>query len=337
MKKLTVLILCLSVLLGSALWVALDFRGKGSGESRLIRLCHIDPLTHPHNLASQRFAEIVTAETGGAIQVEIYPAGQLGNAVNLMEQLQLGTIQMFQGGVGWWGSTHSDYWLLASNFVYDNLDHCAAIMTGPIGDRVGRALSEKADVRVLSQGMVRNPRNLLATRPVRSLKDLQGLKIRVPEMPNWIIPWKGLGANPTPMPLTETFLGLQQGVVDGVEHGLPQLQLNGYTEVAKFLSMTQHQFEMAGFFINDTFFQRLTGEQQSILLRAAAEAQTYNNKLQVEYLSRAERAIASAGVEFIELDRKPWYDVGRKIMQSEVVSALEITPGLLEEIRAYEY
>ena len=190
---------------------------------------------------------------------------------------------------------------------------------------------------MLTQGMIRNPRNLLTTAPVRTLDDLRGLKVRVPEMPNWMVPWEALGANPTPMPLTETFLGLQQGVVEGVEHGYPQLHLNGYTEVAKYVTVTEHQYEMAGFFINANFFDNLPQEYQQILLDAAVEAEEYNNELQVDYKAQAEQDMRAAGVEFIEIDTAPWYEVGRQIMLTEVVPTLNITPGLLEEIWAYDY
>lgn len=308
-----------------------------AAEQYTIKLAHIDPVTHPHNLASERFAELVSERTDGNVTVQVFPAGQLGNAPNLMEQLQLGTIQMFQGGIGWWGSSVPDYWLVASNFVFDNLEHSRAVMTGPIGDQLADQLLRDVGVRVLTQGMIRNPRNLATTEPVESLDDLQGLKVRVPEMPNWMVPWEALGANPTPMPLTETYLGLQQGVVEGVEHGYPQLYLNNYTEVAKYVTNTRHQYEMAGFFIQGEFFQSLPTEYQDVLLEAASEAEEHNNELQVQYREDARQNMIEQGVTFIDIDTEPWYEVGREIMLEDVVPTLGITEGLLEEIWAYDY
>lgn len=315
--------------------------GQGENSSAIepltIKLAHIDPVTHPHNLASERFAEIVMEKTDGSIIVEVYPAGQLGNAPNLMEQIQLGTIEMFQGGIGWWGSSVPDFWLVASNFVFDNLEHSRAVMTGQIGDGLAIQLLEKVGVRSLVLGMIRNPRNLASTRPIRSLEDLQGLKVRVPEMPNWMIPWEALGSNPTPMPLTEAYLGLQQGVVEGVEHGYPQLYLNNYTEVAKYVTNTEHQYEMAGFFISESFFQSLPEEYQKVIVDAAEEAEGYNNTLQIDYRAKSQQDMLNQGVEFIDIDREPWYEVGRDIMLNQVVPKLKITEGLLEEIWAYQY
>ena len=303
----------------------------------VIRLGHIDPVTHPHNLACEKFAELVAKESGGEIEVQVYPAGQLGKAPNLMEQVQMGTVQMFQGGVGWWGSSLPDYWLVASNFVYDNMDHCMAVMKGPIGEGLAEKLRQTVGVRVLTQGLIRNPRNLLSARPIKTLAELKGLKVRVPEMANWMLPWEALGANPTPMPLTETYLGLQQGVVEGVEHGLPQLLLNNYTEVVKNLSYTRHQFETAGFFISDRFFSSLSQKNQKVLMDAAAAAEKHNNELQPAYLENARTKMKAQGVNFIEIDNKPWYDGGRRIMKDVVVPKLKITPGLLEEIWAVKY
>ena len=333
------LLVSVLVLIGGLLFAG--GQGESGGAEQMeqytIRLAHIDPVTHPHNLASERLAELVADRTDGNVTIEVYPAGQLGNAPNLMEQVQLGTIEMFQGGIGWWGSSVPDYWLVASNFVFDNLEHSRAVMTGPIGDGLVDQLQDTVGVRVLTQGMIRNPRNLAATRPVRSLEDLQGLKVRVPEMPNWMVPWEALGANPTPMPLTETYLGLQQGVVEGVEHGYPQLYLNNYTEVAKYVTNTEHQYEMAGFFIQEDFFQSLSAEYQEILLNAAQEAEEYNNELQIDYREQSRQDMLDQGVEFIDIDTGPWYEVGRDIMRNQVVPTLGITEGLLEEIWAYDY
>jgi len=311
--------------------------GSVLAKKYVIKLGHIDPVTHPHNLACQKFAELVKEGTGGNVVVQVYPAGQLGNAPNLMEQLQLGTVQIFQGGIGWWGSSMPDYWLVASNFVFDNLNHSQAVMKGEIGDRLAARLLETTGVRVLTQGMIRNPRNLLTVRPVKNLDDLKGLKVRVPEMANWMIPWKALGANPTPMPLTETFLGLQQGVVEGVEHGYPQLYLNHYSEVAKYLTNTRHQYEMAGFFISDAFYKKLPEKFQKVILDAALQAEAYNNELQPKYREECRQKMETQGVQFIDIDTAEWNRIGRKIMKDDVVPKLGITSGLLEEIWAYTY
>lgn len=343
MKRVVTVLLVICFLGGAVFAGGQQEKAKGEKEEAAektfkIKIAHIDPPSHPHNLACKEFESIVEDETDGNIQVEVYPAGQLGNAPNLMEQLQMGQIQIFQGGIGWWGSSMPDYWLVASNFVFDNLEHSRAVMKGEIGQNLAERLREKVGVRVLTQGMIRNPRNLATVEPVRSLDDLQGLKIRVPEMPNWMVPWEALGANPTPMPLTETYLGLKQGVVEGVEHGYPQLYLNNYTEVAKYVTNTRHQFEMAGFFIQEDFYQSLPDEYQEIVQQAAADAEKLNNEKQVEYKADAkEKMKEEHGVTFIDVDREPWYDVGRRIMQDKVVPELNITEGLLERIWDYDY
>ena len=331
-------LLCVLILLVCAGTVFAQ--GQGARDADRVynaRLAHIDPPTHPHNLASQKFAELVAERTDNRVIIEVYPAGQLGNAPNLMEQVQLGTIEIFQGGIGWWGSSLPDYWLVASNFVFDNLEHSRAVMTGPIGMELSERLLDEIDVRALNQGMVRNPRHLASVKPVRTLEDLRGLNVRVPEMANWMVPWQALGANPTPMALTETYLGLMQGVVDAVEHGYPQLYLNNYTEVAKYVSNTYHQYEMAGFFISEEFYQSLPEAYQEVVAQAALEAEEYNNEQQVVYLEDARQKMIDQGVTFIDIDIEPWYEVGRDIMLNTVVPELGITPGLLEEIWAYQY
>jgi tripartite ATP-independent transporter DctP family solute receptor len=310
--------------------------GNAPAKQIIIRLGHIDPVTHPHNLACEKLVKLVKERTNGEIEIQVYPAAQLGKAPNLMEQLQLGTIQMFQGGVAWWGSSNPDYYLVSGNFVFDNPEHCMAVMTGEIGERLSDKLYEKTGVIVLSQGLYRHPRNLLSTRPIRSLEDLKGLKVRVPPMANWMLLWKGIGANPTPMPLTETYLGLQQGVVDGVEHGLPQLLLNNYTEVAKYCTLTRHQFETAGFYLHEKFFSSLSKNHQKVISEAVKEVVKWNNEIQPEYLEQAKKKMKAQNVKFIDIDNTPWYKLGRKITKDVLVPEVKYTPGLVEEIWAFK-
>lgn len=324
-----------------AIVVGVPFAGGAREDQEQVfqfRLAHIDPPTHPHHLASERFADLVAERTDGMVQIEVYPAGQLGNAPSIMEQLQLGTIAMFQGGVGWWGSSVPDYWLVASNFVYDNTEHSLAVMNGEIGDDLAARLLDRTGVRVLTQGLVRNPRHLLTVTPVRTLDDLSGLNIRVPEMQNWMVPWEALGANPTPMPLPETYLGLQQGVVEGTEHEWPQLLSNNFSEVAKYATETYHQYETAGFFIAEEVFESLPARYQDVLVQAALDAEAYNNELQASFVEEArERMRTEHGVEFIPVDIEPWYEVGRDIMLNVVSPQLGFTSGLLERIWDTDY
>lgn len=317
--------------------------GEGQTESEQsertfkFRLAHIDATGHPHHKASERLAEIVEEETDGAVQIEVYPAGQLGGAPDIMEQVQLGSIEMFQGGIGWWGSTVPDYWLVASNFVFDNTPHSLAVMNGEIGDELAEQLLAETGVHALTQGMVRNARHLIAKEKVESLDDLEGLKVRVPEMKNWMVPWEALGANPTPVPLPETYLALQQGTVDAAEHEWPQIVSNNWHEVADYATETAHQYETAGFFIAGEAFDQLPEEYQEILRQAASEAEELNNELQEEYEQEAKQEMRDEGVEFIEIDTEPWYERGREIMLEEVVPELGITEGLLERIWETEY
>ncbi|MCB2191061.1 MAG: TRAP transporter substrate-binding protein [Deltaproteobacteria bacterium] len=314
----------------------IGFSSLASASEYVIKLGHIDPVTHPHNLACKEFAKLVKERTNGKVEVQVYPAGQIGNAPNLMEQLQMGTIQMFQGAIGWWGSTIRDYWTLAAPFVFKDMNQCLATMQGDIGKNVSEELLKKAGVRTLTQCLVRNTRNLLVKQPVKTLEDLNGLKIRVPEMTSWVLAWEALGANPTPVPLTETYLALQQSVVVGTEHGLPQLLLNNFTEVAKYVVYTKHQFETAGFFISEDYFSSLPDNYQKILVQSAKDAEKLNNKLQPDYLESAKKKMIEQEVIFIEIDNDPWYKVGRKALLEKVVPKVGMNRSILEQIWASE-
>jgi len=148
------------------------------------------------------------------------------------------------------------------------------------------------------------PRQLLSVKPIKTVDDVKGIKLRIPELASYVVPWKELGASPTPIALAEVYLALQQGVVDACELPIDMIYTQKLHEVAKYLILTAHQSEPSGFILNGNLFKSLTPKEQKVILDAAKEAGKYNDKLSNALEKELVEKMKKGGTVFITVDRE---------------------------------
>jgi tripartite ATP-independent transporter DctP family solute receptor len=280
--------------------------------TRVIRIGHIMNVDQPHHLALVKFAEFVEKQTKGAIEVKILPNSQMGNALTQMQSVKMGTLDGFIDGVGWYGQLVGDYYLPATAFLFKDWDQCIKVMKGPIGQEMADKLLKQHGLKVLDQNWLRLPRQLLSRKPIQSVADVKGLKLRIPELTSYIVPWKQLGASPTPIAFAEVYLALQQGVVDAMECPIDMIYTQKLHEVAKYLILTSHQAEPGGFIMNARLFNGFTSKEQKIILKAAKQAGEYNNKLTLANEKTIADKMQAEGVTFIKINRQEFVEAAKK-------------------------
>jgi TRAP-type transport system periplasmic protein len=288
--------------------VAPVFAGGGAEQEqvRVLKVGLIDPPAHVDVLATERMAELVAEKTDGGLKLEIYPASQLGFAMDLLEGMTVGTVEMFVGATTWLGAFEVDYWISGVLYMFNDQEHAREIHKGEAFMELREKVRQVHGIRVLTQEWDRGPRNFISTRPIETPEDLQGLKIRVPEQRSWINNFELAGANPTPIALVETFTGLQQGVVSATEQASNWLYFNNYHTVAKNLTLSNHNYEETGVMISEQVFAGLPWEYQQALIEAAQEVTEWHNEQVLKEIVKAEAAMAEAGINIIEVDQQAW-------------------------------
>jgi tripartite ATP-independent transporter DctP family solute receptor len=281
--------------------------------AKVIRIGHIMAMDQPHHLALVKFAEMVKKETKGSIEVKIFPNSQLGSALTQIQSVKMGTLDAFLDGVGWYGQLIGDYYLPATAFAFRDWDHCIKVMTGPIGQEMADKLEKQHGLKVLDQNWLRLPRHLLSRKPVKSVADVKGLKIRIPELTSYIEPWKALGASPTPIAFSEVYLALQQGVVEAMECPVDLIYTQKLHEPAKYLILTAHQAEPGNLVMNAKLYNSLSSKEQKIIMKAAKEAGEYNNKLTQDNEQSVINKMKAEGVTFIEVNRAEFVEKAKDV------------------------
>lgn len=248
-----------------------------------------------------KFAEIVAKKTNDRIQVKLYPAGQLGDTTQEMGNLKMGEQEIYieTGTVG--SRFVADFLVLTVPFLMRDNDHANKVYNGAIGMELANKLLKTQGIRMITSSWDIAPRHLLTKKKVTSLKDLTGLKVRVPQNPIFLKSWKELGASPTPMSLPEVYLGLQQGAIEGVEMPLDWISTQKYYEAAKYCWLTYHAYEMRSVYMNDKFFQSLTPEDQKIVRDALIEAGVYQNKILDDQFKSIKDQLSKQGVVFSDM------------------------------------
>lgn len=271
-----------------------------SAQELTLKLGHLANEQNSWHKAAVKFGQELSRMTDGRIAVEVYPNESLGKEIDLINGMQLGTVDMTITGESLqnWAPKAA---LLAVPYAYKSIEHMDEVATGSIGDDIKEQIIEKVQIRPIAH-FARGPRNLTSNRPIRSPDDLNGLKMRVPNVPLFVDTWKALGANPGPMAFSEVFTGLQNGTIESQENPLALIRSASFNEVQSHVNMTEHVRSWIYLTIAESTWNKLSAADQEAVLHAAELAQAYERGL-FEASIDADRAYLEAnGMTFVEVD-----------------------------------
>jgi tripartite ATP-independent transporter DctP family solute receptor len=220
----------------------------------------------------KNFETEIEARSGGEVDFVLVPGGQLGKDIDVINGLRLGTHEMTLA-CSPVQSIEPKLGIFEAPFMITNREQAKAIALGPIGDELMASLTSKGVIGLtLTELGFRQITNNV--RPIRTVEDIAGLKIRVPNSPFRQATYKALGANPTPIAFGETYAALRQGVVDGQENPLPSIFGAKFHEVQKYVTIANYLFTPCTIMASPTYFNQWSPEVQGWVresARAAAE------------------------------------------------------------------
>jgi tripartite ATP-independent transporter DctP family solute receptor len=235
-----------------------------------LRLGHNISTSSPYHLAAEHFARLVAERTNNALRVQVFPAGALGNERDMIEGAQLGTIDMVVTSSAAVGPFVPALRILDVPFLFRDPAHARGVLDGPLGAELLAAMPPRNLVG-LAWGDI-GFRHITANRPVRTLDDVRGLKLRSQNNPIHLSAYRALGMLPTVIGFNELYAALQTGVVDANEQPVSIHVASRFYEVQKHLTLTGHLVASAMFVVSPSVFNRLPAERQEILRVAARES-----------------------------------------------------------------
>lgn len=318
-------------LLGAASAFALV--GAAHAQDSLVIGHSLSPTSH-YGVGAQAFLDTLAELSGGAFTGEQAPAGQLGGERDMIEGLQIGSLDLVITSTGPLGNFVPEVLALDLPFLFRDYDHARTVLDGEIGQELLDAIGENDLVGLAwTENGFRHVTN--SQRPITSPEDLGGLKLRTMENAVHMAAFEGMGAAPTPMAFPEVFGALQQGVVDGQENPITVITASRFWEVQGYVTLTGHVYSPAVVLASPALFDGLTEEQQG-WFREAARASAAATRAEVDRLEAEGVALMREnGMEVItEIDRAPFQELAAEAAWP--VYTDQFGTELLERILAVE-
>ncbi len=304
MKKL------LPILLSVLFVVVLSFAGISTSSAQdkiVLKLGHPSSTIYPAHIGALKMAEEVKKRSNGQIEIEVFPMSQLGNERDLAEGIKLGTVDI---------AIVSN--MMITNFApaaavfdlpyfFNDPDHLMRATMSPTGQKIIKTFEEKVG-KVLAY--YRNgPRSIYnKTRPINTPDDVKGLKLRVVQNKGLLSTFQALDAVAMPIPFSEVYSSLQQGVIDGAENDPDTLVGMKHYETVKYYSLTNHFTHLNYVFMNTGRWNKLTPAQQQIIADAAVVSQETEAEYQMKSYNDSIEKLKELNIVINEVDRAPFVE-----------------------------
>jgi tripartite ATP-independent transporter DctP family solute receptor len=274
----------------------------------------VHPLGYPTVEAIQRMGKKLETATGGRISIQMFPSMQLGGEKEMIEQAQVGALQIARISVGAMGPVVDDLNVFNLPFVFRDEAHMRKVIDGPIGQDLLQRTSNAPTSRLIVLGwMDAGTRNVYANKPAAKPADLKGMKIRMMGNPLFVETMNAMGGNGVAMGFNELFSALQTGVVDGAENNPPTLLAQNHYQVSKVYSLTGHLIIPEIFVFSKRTWETLSKADQDLLRKLSREAQFEQRKLWDAYVGEAEAKLKAAGIQFVPADKAAFYQATQPV------------------------
>lgn len=297
------LLVCFLLLVGSALAACgssqTDSKASGSSSSGsskehyTFKLSEAQVDQYPTSVAEKAFAKEVSDKTNGRIQIKVYTGGQLGDEKSSIEQTQSGVIAFGRANVGPMAQYAKKYGVFSFPFLFSSNKQLFDALNGNLGKALAKN-AEKANLVPLAY-FDAGSRNFYTNKPIHSLSDLKGMKIRVMQNDILINSFKKLGVSPTPMSASEVYSSLQTGVIDGAENNVNTYVASGAYEVSKYFTETGHLRMPGVMFMNKDAWDKLSPGDQQIIKQAAKDAEQTQRKDYAAYSQKSWDKVKAKG------------------------------------------
>jgi len=288
----------------------------------ILKLGHLANEDHTWHQASMYLDSLLNVRTDGRLRVSVYPSEQLGKEVEIIRSIKSGIADMTitAGTLQNWSPVAA---FTDMPFLLRDTLHLQKMVKGKIGKEMEERILNETGLRILCH-FQRGPRYLTSNRPIKHPDELNGIIIRIPNVPSYVVAWQSLGAKPTPMAFSEVFTSLQQGTVEAQENPMAMISTANFAEVQKYLNLTAHVISWVYVVIGEQQFQELPEDLRVILQSSAADMQAYEHQLFVRKEQRFRQELEAKGMQFIEVDQNAFQRVGSQAIYKSLNDEMKL-------------
>ena len=296
--------------------------------ARDFRSADVHPNDYPTVEAVRQMGKALKEQSGGKLGVKVYASGALGAERDTIEQLKIGGLDMMRINAAALNNIVPETMAVSMPFVFHSSEHMRRTLDGPVGQEILDAMG--------AQGMIglafydSGARSIYTVKkPLRTLADVKGLKIRVQQSDLFVAMMEALGANPTPMPYGEVYTALKTGIVDGAENNWPSYESSRHFEAAKYYNVTEHSMVPEVLVFSRKVWDTLSKEEQALVRKTARESVPTMRKLWDEREAKSRKLAEAGGAQVVAIaDKKPFVEA-----MAPVYAKFASTPRLQELVK----
>jgi len=309
MRRTWIIALLIVLFVPNITWVDL---GISQEKQVILKLGHAVAPEHPYHLGAVRYSDLVAQRTKNKVKIDVYPSTQLGNERDMVEGLQLGTIDLVVTSTGPLGGFVPRMFVVDLPFLFRDREHAYQVLDGPIGRELLDAFSAKG-MKGLAfwENGFRQITN--SVRPIEKPEDLKGIKIRTMENKVHLSAFRAFGASPTPMAWSEVYTALQQKTIDAQENPIAIIYFQKISEVQKHLALTGHFYSPTPLLMSLKAFNNLSQNIQKIMLDTAMECATFERNLLRDNEAKQLAEIKAKGMQVTLPNKKPFQDAAAPV------------------------
>ncbi len=276
------------------------------------RSSDVHPEDYPTVMAVKFMSDYLKEKTGGKDSIKVYTLSSLGSEKDTIEQVKIGALDFVRINVAPMNNICPATMVPTMPFLFKSKEHMRKVLDGPIGQEILKSCEKQGFVGLAFYDS--GSRSLYTTKkPVKSLADVKGMKIRVQQSDLWVSLLQAMGANATPIPYAEVYTALKTGVVDGAENNWPSYDTARHYEVAKYYAITEHSMAPEMLLMSKKVWDTLTPQQQAIIREGAKQSVPYMRTLWDMKEVESRKKVEAGGAQVVEVDKKSFADAMKPV------------------------
>ncbi|MEY2872675.1 MAG: hypothetical protein RLZZ373_46 [Pseudomonadota bacterium] len=262
---------------------------------------------YPTVAAVKYMSQLLEQKSGGKHKIKVFNKGALGTEKETIDQVKIGALEMTRVNISPMNAICQKTLVPTMPFLFHSVEHMRASLDGPAGEEILKSCEDQGFVGLAFYDS--GARSLYAKKPIKTVADVKGMKVRVQQSDLWVALVGAMGGNATPMPFGEVYTGLKTGLIDAAENNIPSYDSVKHYESAKYYSRTEHSMAPEMLLMSKIVWDKLPKAEQDMVRAAAKESVAFQRKKWDEQETKSLAAVKAGGAEIAEVDKKSFQAV----------------------------
>lgn len=274
---------------------------------------------YPTVLAVKKMSELLEQKSGGKHKIKVFNKAALGSEKETVDQVKIGALDFTRVNVGPMNAICPLTQVPTMPFLFDSIAQMRKVLDGPVGEEILKSCESAGFIGLAFYDS--GARSIYAKKPIKTVADAKGLKIRVQQSDLWVALVSAMGANPSPMPYGEVYTGLKTGLIDAAENNIPSFDTAKHVEAVKIYSKTEHSMAPEILVMSKIIYDKLPANEQAMVRAAAKESVAFERQKWDEQEAKSLASVKAQGAEIVEVDKKSFQAVMGPVYEKFMTTA----------------